>query len=215
MERHLPLCLVTDREACKGRELEWVVRQAVLGGVTMVQLREKSLSTRKFIELALLLKGMLKPLNVPLVINDRVDVALAVDADGVHVGQSDMPIPLLHQLLPKGKIIGLSAETEADVLEANAFELTYLAVSPLYATASKTDTAPPWGLQGLAWVKAHSKHPLLVIGGVDPPTATQCASLGASGVAVISAICSAQSPKEAAESLMVALDKGIEARKLN
>ena len=126
----LKLYLVTDEAACLGRDLFWVVEEAVKGGVTMVQLREKSLGTRAFIERGKRMKDLLRPYNIPLIINDRVDVALAIDADGVHVGQSDMHYDLLKEMLPEGKIIGISSEKESDVLEAEGWDISYLAVSP-------------------------------------------------------------------------------------
>ena len=104
----LKLYLVTDRPLALGRDVSWVVEEAVKGGVTMVQLREKDIDTKDFIKLGLELKSLLKPLGIPLIINDRVDVALAVDADGVHIGQSDMPYPIARKLLGPDKIIGLS-----------------------------------------------------------------------------------------------------------
>jgi thiamine-phosphate pyrophosphorylase len=195
----IALYLVTDEAACLGRDFFRVVEQAVKGGVTMVQLREKELGTRAFIEKGRSLKELLHPYNVPLIINDRVDVALAIDADGVHVGQSDMPYSLLRKILPEGKIIGISAEKEEDVLEAENWDISYLAVSPLFSTPSKTDT--PWGLSGLQWVRANSRHPLVVIGGLNQANTREAIRNGADGIAVISAICSAEFPEEAARSL--------------
>lgn len=197
----MQLYLVTDESACLGRDIFWVVEEAVKGGVTMVQLREKALGTRAFIDRAMRMKELLAPFNVPLIINDRVDVALASDADGVHVGQSDMPYTRLKNLMPPGKIIGLSAEKREDVFEAENMDLTYLAVSPLYATNSKSDHAEPWGMEGLKWVKANSKHPLVVIGGLNATNTTEVIKNGAEGISVISAICSAESPFEAAKYL--------------
>jgi thiamine-phosphate pyrophosphorylase len=195
------LYLVTDEAACLGRDFFWVVEEAVKGGVSMVQLREKGLSTRGFIDRARRLKDLLAPYNVPLIINDRVDVALAVNADGVHVGQSDMPVDTLMKMLPPGKIIGLSAENKDNVREAEHWNLSYLAVSPLFATPSKTDTETPWGMDGLKWVKQNSRHPLVVIGGLNAQNTKDAIETGANGIAVISAICSAPSPKKAAETL--------------
>ncbi|MBE9460905.1 thiamine phosphate synthase [Dyadobacter subterraneus] len=197
----MQLYLVTDENACLGRDIFRVVEEAVKGGVTMVQLREKSLGTRAFIDRAKKMKDILHPYHVPLIINDRVDVALACDADGVHVGQSDMPYEILKDLLPPDKIIGLSAETKEDVIEAENLNLTYLAVSPLFSTPSKTDTLAPWGMDGLKWVKAHSKNPLVVIGGLNESNVVEAISNGAEGIAVISAICSAASPFKAAKFL--------------
>ena len=116
---NLALYLVTDRGLSLGRDLETVVMQAVRGGVTLVQLREKSIDTREFIALGLRLKAALAGSGVPLLINDRVDVALAVDADGVHIGQSDMPYEIARRLLGPDKIIGLSVETMDEVRQAN------------------------------------------------------------------------------------------------
>jgi len=167
----------------------------------MVQLREKNLGTRAFIDRAKRMKDLLLKYNVPLIINDRVDVALASDADGVHVGQSDMPYEILRDMLPPGKIIGLSAEKKEDVLEAENWDLSYLAVSPLFTTSSKTDISAPWGMEGLRWVKGNSKHPLVVIGGLNEENTAEAIRNGADGIAVISAICSAESPFEAAKNL--------------
>lgn len=197
----MQLYLVTDESACLGRDIFRVVEEAVKGGVTMVQLREKSLGTRAFIDRAKQMKDLLAPYHVPLIINDRVDVALACDADGVHVGQSDMPYAILKNLLPADKIIGLSAETKQDVLEAEMMDLTYLAVSPLFATPSKADHSAPWGMDGLKWARNNSKHPLVVIGGLNAANTREAIENGADGIAVISAISSAESPFEAAKYL--------------
>ncbi len=201
MMLNLELYLVTDEAACLGRDFFWVVEEAVKGGVTMVQLREKSLSTRAFIDRAERLKSLLETYNVPLIINDRVDVALAVDAAGVHIGQSDMPFQTAHRLLGEGKIIGLSVEKRSDVLEAEHWNLSYIAASPLFATATKTDTEMPWELDGLQWVRGQSRHPLVVIGGLHAGNAREAVLNGANGIAVVSAICSAPSPRQAAKEL--------------
>lgn len=206
---NLELYLVTDEAACLGRDFFWVVEEAVKGGVTMVQLREKSLSTRAFIDRAKRLKNLLESYNVPLIINDRVDVALAVDADGVHIGQSDMPFQTAHRLLGEGKIIGLSAEKQSDVLEAEHWNLSYLAVSPLFATPTKTDTEQPWELEGLQWARQQSRHPLVVIGGLHTGNAHEAMLNGANGIAVVSAICSAPSPRGAAKELKKAIQNAI------
>ena len=127
----LALYLVTDRGLSLGRDIESVVMQAVRGGVTLVQLREKEIDTREFIALGLRLKAALAGTGVPLLINDRVDVALAVDADGVHIGQSDMPYGIARRLLGHDKIIGLSVETMDEVVQANDLDVDYVAVSPV------------------------------------------------------------------------------------
>lgn len=201
IEKQIQLYLVTDEAACLGRDFFWVVEEAVKGGVTMVQLREKRLGTRAFIEKGKRLKEMLDRYNVPLIINDRVDVAMAINAAGVHVGQSDMHFEMLKDLLPTDKIIGISAEKQSDVVEAEAWEISYLAASPLFATPSKTDTEKPWGMEGLKWVKTNSRHPIVVIGGLNAGNTAEVIACGAGGIAVISAICSAPSPFDAAQNL--------------
>ncbi len=195
------LYLVTDRPLSMGRDIAWVVAEAVRGGATMVQLREKDIDTREFIELARSLQPILREAGVPLIINDRVDVALAVDADGVHIGQSDMPYDIARRLLGPEKIIGLSVETMDEVLEANSLDVDYIGISPVYATATKTDTAPPFGLEGLREAVRLSVHPTVAIGGMNARTAPEVFKTGVDGIAVVSAICSADDPYLAAEAL--------------
>ena len=195
------LHLVTDRGLCGDRLLDDVVMQAVQGGVACVQLREKDLCTRTFVEEAVRIKALLAPLNIPLIINDRVDVALAVGAEGVHVGQSDMPCELVRRLMGPAAIIGLSVETWEDVERAQDQPVDYLGVSPLFETPTKTDTRGPWGLAGLARIRAFSRHPLVAIGGLNASNITGVLEAGAEGIAVISAICAAPDPKLAAEAL--------------
>lgn len=208
-DKHIQLYLVTDEIACLGRDFYWVVEEAVQGGVTMVQLREKSLPTRAFIDRAKRLKDLLAPYQVPLIINDRVDIALAADADGVHVGQSDMSFEMVNRLLPPGKIIGLSAETQQDLLDAEDLDLSYLALSPLFSTPTKTDTEKPWGLEGLQWARNKTSHSLAVIGGLNGNNVRQAVIDGADIIAVVSAICSAASPYEAAFRLKTAMQSAL------
>ena len=201
IEKQLRLYLVTDRPLCLGRELEWIVSEAVKGGVTMVQLREKDANTREFVALGLRLKELLAPLGVPLIINDRIDVALAVDADGIHIGQSDMPYEIARRLLGPGKIIGLSVENIDEVIRANALDVDYIAVSPVYGTPTKTDTAEPFGLEGLRRAVELTRHPVVAIGGMNERTAADVFAAGADGIAVVSAICSAPDPAAASHCL--------------
>ncbi len=200
------LYLVTDRPLCLGRELEWVVEEAVKGGVTLVQLREKDTDTRQFIELAIRLKKTLAAYHVPLLINDRIDVALAADADGVHIGQSDMPYEMARRLLGNEKIIGISLENDADA--ANALDVDYVAVSPVYLTNTKTDTSAALGLDGVRRISALSNHPVVGIGGMNQSTVKDVIASGADGVAVVSAICSAESPLLASQQLLEQIHKG-------
>lgn len=196
----LRLYLVTDQQALRGRSLTDVVMQAVQGGATCVQLREKTASTRDFVALACALKDLLTPLGVPLVINDRIDVALVCGAQGVHLGQSDMSMELARQLLPPQVFIGLSVETLDDVRRAANQMVDYLGVSPIYPTPTKTDTAPAWGLSGLRQVRAMTHLPLVAIGGIHLGNGVEVLQAGADGLAVVSAICSADDPCSAAQS---------------
>ncbi len=199
------LYLVTDRDLCLGRPLETVILEAVQGGVAMVQLREKQASTRFFVEEALRIKQLLAPYRIPLIINDRVDVALAVEADGVHIGQEDMPYPLARRLMGAKAIIGLSVETLDQALEAEAYDVDYLGVSPIFPTPTKTDTKGAWGLEGLAKLRRLSRHRLVAIGGINPANAEAVMQAGADSLAVVSAICSAPNPRQAAETLSRAI----------
>lgn len=198
----LRLYLVTDRPLSLGRDIDWIVEEAVKGGATMVQLREKDCSTREFIELAAKLMETLKPLGIPLLINDRIDVALAVDADGVHIGQSDMPYKTARALLGPDKIIGLSVENMEDIRVANELDVDYVGISPVYSTHTKTDTAAPFGLDGLREAVKLSVHPTVAIGGMNMKTAKDVMTCGTDGIAVVSAIVSADSPCEAARNLL-------------
>lgn len=195
------LYLVTDEELLAGRDLYSTVEEAVKGGVTMVQLREKNSSTRDFVERAIRLRELLTPYRVPLIINDRIDVMLASDADGIHIGQSDMPYALTRQLLPLGKLIGLSVESPEQVLEANEWEVDYIAASPVFATPTKTNTRTEWGLDGIRWMKSVSRHPVVAIGNIKAHNIASIFEAGADGAAVISAIIAAPSPLLAAREL--------------
>ena len=197
----LSLYLVTDRPLSGDRDMAWIVREAVAGGVTMVQLREKDCSTAEFVALARELKATLRPLGIPLIINDRIDVALAVDAEGVHIGQSDMPYETARALLGKEKIIGLSVETMDEVLAANALDVDYIGISPVYATPTKTDTLTPFGLEGIEQVMQHSRHRCVTIGGMNRSTIGEVIARGVEGVAVVSAIVAAESPRAASAEL--------------
>ncbi|GAK52234.1 thiamine-phosphate pyrophosphorylase 2 [Candidatus Moduliflexus flocculans] len=196
---------VTDRELLKGKSLEETVLHAVQGGVSLVQLREKTLPTRAFIATAQRLKTALKPYHVPLIINDRIDVALAAEADGVHIGQDDMPYPLARKLLGAQAIIGVSVENMEQVLEAEAWEVDYLGVSAIFATPTKTDIKRAWGLDGLREVKRRSRHPLVAIGGIHSDNAADVMQAGADSIAVVSAICAANDPLGATQQLLQAI----------
>lgn len=187
-----------------GCSLAGVVASAVKGGVTMVQLREKTASTRAFIEEARVLKRLLTPLRVPLLINDRIDVALAAGADGAHVGQHDMPVALARQLLGPAAIIGLSITELGEVRDEDVELADYLGVGPVFAQSTKLDATPPLGLDGLAAVRRATSKPIVAIGGVSAVNAGAVRSAGADGIAVVSAIMGAEDPMAAAAALVSA-----------
>jgi thiamine-phosphate pyrophosphorylase len=194
--------LVTDRGLCRNRPLPDIVLQAAQGGVAYVQLREKELSTRDFVEEAVAVKKLLAPYQVPLIINDRIDVALACGADGIHIGQEDMPYATARRLMGEKAIIGLSVETWADVEAAESLDVDYIGVSPVFATPTKTDTKEPWGLEGLKKIKFFSRHPLVAIGGINETNARDVVAAGADCLAVVSAICAADSPEAATRKIL-------------
>ena len=204
----LLLYLVTDSSMLRGRSMQEVVLAAVAGGVTMVQLREKEASTHDFVTLARALKEALSDMQVPLLINDRIDVALAVDADGVHIGQSDMPYDVARKLLGPNKIIGLSVENHQQVLDANELDCDYIGVSPVFATPTKTDTATPFGLDGLREAVRTSLHPTVAIGGMNLETAASVMACGTDGIAVVSAIMGTSDPERASRELLLKIREG-------
>jgi thiamine-phosphate pyrophosphorylase len=195
------LYLVTDRRLCGGKPLEEVVIQAVKGGVAYVQLREKDVSTRFFVEEAKRIKKILEPYKIPLIINDRVDVALACGAEGVHIGQEDMPYEIVRKLMGPKAIIGLSVEIWKDIELSQKLDVSYIGVSPVFATPTKTDTKGAWDLDGLAKIKAYSCHPLVAIGGINESNVREVIKAGADCIAVVSAICASPDPEIAARNI--------------
>ena len=194
----LRLCLVTDRGLAAGRSVIDIALAAAHGGATMVQLREKDATTRAFVEQARALKAALAPLRVPLAINDRLDVALAVDADGLHVGQDDMPVDEARRLLGPGKFIGLSITAVDQVLRPDAAAADYLGVGPIYAQQTKSDAAAPLGLDGLRRLRGLTRRPIVAIGGLTPDNSAPALAAGADGLAVVSAIVAADDLEAAA-----------------
>ena len=199
--RDYSLYLVTDRALARGRPTENIVRAAVAGGVTCVQFREKDCGTREFLVEARKLLAILRPLGVPLIINDRVDVALAAGADGVHIGQQDLPLADVRRLAPAGWIVGVSAESVEDAIRAEQGGADYIGASPVFATPTKTNHAPPLGLDGLRSIRAAVKLPLVAIGGLHARNARDVVRAGADGLAVVSAIVAAADPRAAAVEL--------------
>jgi thiamine-phosphate pyrophosphorylase len=200
------LYLVLDPRLCRGRRPEEVARLAVRGGVSAVQLRDKECTTRDYVEQARRLHDLLAPLGVPLIVNDRVDVALAAGAEGVHVGQSDMPTDVVRRLMGQDALLGLSAGTEQEALAAEGTAVDYLGVGPIHPTSTKADTPPEWGLAGLRRLRPRTRQVIVAIGGVNASNAAELIRAGADGIAVVSAICSAEDPERAAAELRRAID---------
>lgn len=196
------LYLVTDRNLSLGRPIEDVVLAAVRGGVTCVQLREKECSAGEFLDLALRLKSELNRRGVPLIINDRLDVALAADADGVHLGQSDIPLQMAKRISAGRLLIGISASSVEEAIKAESGGADYVGISPVFSTPTKTDTADPQGLDGIRKIRQAVKIPIVGIGGLNASNAGQVIRSGADGVAVVSAIVSAPDPEKAARALL-------------
>lgn len=181
------LYLVTDRSLLNGRSLSFVVEQAILGGVTLVQLREKNISSRQFfLEAAELLK-VTRKYKVPLIINDRIDIALAVEADGVHLGQKDIPANIARKLMPKNMLLGVSAATVEEAIEAQHAGADYIGCGAIYTTATKQDTRPV-SIDTLTEIKKSIVLPVAAIGGIDRNNAPHLRMTEIDGIAVVSAI---------------------------
>jgi thiamine-phosphate pyrophosphorylase len=194
----LSLYLVIGPDDTAGRSVTDVVRCAVEGGVTAVQLRWKHGSTRALIAEARSLAALLRPLGIPFIINDRVDVAFAVGADGVHVGQDDMSPADVRRVIGPDRIVGLSVTTLAEARLAEPALVDYVGVGPVFATPTKPDAASPLGLRGTAEICRVLRVPAVAIGGIDADNGARVRDTGVRGIAVVSAICSAADPRDAA-----------------
>jgi thiamine-phosphate pyrophosphorylase len=194
------LYLVTDRGLLQGRSLEKAVEEAILGGVTLVQLREKDIDTRDFYNIALKIKAITSKYNVPLIINDRVDIALAVDADGVHVGQSDMEAKIVRKLIGEEKIIGVSARNLDEAMEAEKQGADYLGVGAIFGTTTKKD-AKNVSIEELKRIKSTVSIPVVAIGGISKENVSLLKDTGIEGISVISAILAEENIKEASKNL--------------
>jgi thiamine-phosphate pyrophosphorylase len=197
----LTLYLCTDRALSLGRPLLEAVEAAIRGGVTMVQLREKEASTGEFFALAKELLALTRPLHIPLIINDRLDIALAAGADGLHIGQSDLPLKEARRIAGKDFIIGVSAAAREEALEAERGGADYIGAGAVFPTGSKADVSAVIGIEGLGAICAAVKIPVVAIGGIGPGNVRAVMEAGAAGAAVISAILSQPDIREAASML--------------
>ena len=194
--------LVTDTALSRGRTNLQIVEAAVDGGISVVQLREKTLSVGDFISEAVKIKDFLAQCYIPLIINDSLDVALAVDADGVHLGQTDLSIKIARRKLGPDKIIGWSVNDLSDLTEEAQDLVDYFAISPVFFTSTKKDISRPWGTEGVRAARSVTTACLVGIGGIGPDNASEVVLAGLNCVAVVSAIVSADDPMASTMSLV-------------
>ena len=199
------LYLITGRGETLGRNLEFVVEEALRGGVRAVQLREKDLSTKELYETAYELRRLTSRYGAQLFINDRVDVALAVDADGVHIGGGSLPIYKVRKLLGERKLIGVSCHNQVQAITAQEMGADFVTFGPVYFTPSKAPFGNPVGLELLQTVTDMLQIPVFALGGVKRENCAEVVRCGVRGIAVISAIMSAPEPREAARELLALL----------
>ena len=196
----LSLYLVTDNSDDVDRFLN-TIEEAIKGGVTVVQIREKTADTLDFYNLALKVKEITTKYDVPLIINDRVDVALAIDADGVHVGQSDMPCDVTRRLMGPDKILGVSAATVEEAKKAESDGADYIGTGAVFPTATKDD-ADSVTKEELVEIVKSINIPVVAIGGINLDNASQLLDTGIAGLSVVSAIMSSDNPKKSSEELL-------------
>lgn len=204
------LYLITDRHQTAGRELPAVVADALAGGVTAVQLREKDLPARQLLELALELRGLTRRHGARLLINDRVDVALAAEADGVHLGVASIPVADARRLLGYDKLIGYSSHGVDEALAAQQAGADFVTFGPVYPTPSKAAYGPPLGVGLLAEAAAVLSVPVFALGGVALRSIPEVIDAGASGIALISAIISSPDPESSSRTILEALRNHVE-----
>jgi thiamine-phosphate pyrophosphorylase len=196
------LYLVTDPDLSLGRPEEEVVRRAVAAGVTMVQYRDKDTSTRRMIEKTRLLTGICREAGAALIVNDRLDVAMAGGADGVHLGQDDMDLEDARRIAGEAFIMGISVNTAEEAWEAEGAGADYLGANGVFPTGTKTDLGEPLGLEGVSMLASASSLPMVAIGGINDRNAGEVMAAGADGVAVVSYIVGAEDIEERCKTLL-------------
>jgi thiamine-phosphate pyrophosphorylase len=205
------LYLITGRGETLGRNLEFVIEEALRGGVRAVQLRDKELCTKELYETAYELRRLTSRYGAKLIINDRVDIALAVEADGVHIGADSLPLYKVRRLLGERKLIGVSCHNQVQAITAQEMGADFITFGPVYYTASKAPYGDPVGLEKLRSVTEMLQIPVFALGGINRGNCTEVVSCGVRGVALISAVLSAPEPRDAARGLLTqlrSLDQG-------
>lgn len=205
-DRHSPahwrLYVITDERLGRGRSHLQIAEAAIRGGADVVQLRDKTSSSRRLYDIALQLRRLTREALVPFVVNDRLDVALAADADGVHIGREDLPASVVRRILGSGKILGVSAETVEEAVTAEKDGADYLGVGPVFeARGTKADAGEPLGLDLIARIRRKCRIPIVAIGGINAENARLVRDAGANAAAVISAVASADDIAQAARLL--------------
>lgn len=206
LARRLRLYVLTDEGLSRGRPTDQVVAEAIAGGATAIQLRGKDWGGRRLVEVGHRLRALTREAGVLFFVNDRLDVALAVGADGVHLGQDDLPLAEARRIAGPDFLIGISVEDEAQALAAEAGGADYLGAGTVYPTGSKADAGEPIGLDGLARIARRVRIPVVAIGGIHAGNAPDVMRAGAAGVAVISAVVAAPDVRAAARALRGAVD---------
>ncbi len=201
------LCVITSADVA-GRTHEEVAAAALAGGATILQLRDKRMSAASLYQVACRLRELTRRAGVPLIVNDRVDVALAADADGVHLGPDDLPLGAARKVLGPRRIIGASVDTVAQAIRAEHDGADYLGVGPVFPTATKADAGAPVGVERVAAIVRAVGIPVVGIGGITPANAAEVIRAGAAGVAVISAVAAAADMAAAARALLEAVRAG-------
>lgn len=196
------LYLVTDRSVMSAKSLDQAVEQAIQGGCTVVQLREKNASSREFFETVQRVKQITDSYHIPLIINDRTDICLAVNAAGIHVGQQDLPAKVVRSMVGPDKIIGVSAATLSEAIQAEQDGADYLGVGAMFATSTKTNTRPVT-VEQLAQIKQAVQIPVVAIGGIQSSNAATLTKTGIDGIAVVSAILAQENITHAAQQLKI------------
>lgn len=203
----LSVYLVLDPDLCREIGMVETARLAVAGGATIVQLRDKQADTAKMIETGRALKAVLAGTGVPLIINDDVEAAIAIGAEGLHVGQSDMVAAMARERVGHGMILGLSVETEELARRVDPSVVDYVGIGPVFATSTKPDHKQPIGFEGLARIVAMALVPAVAIGGVKAEHAGPALAAGAEGIAVVSAICGQPDPQAAARRIAAEIER--------
>jgi thiamine-phosphate pyrophosphorylase len=212
LAERLRLYVVTDRGLSRGRSEEEVVRAAVAGGATAIQLRGKDWSGRDLVAVGRKLRAITREAGVLFFVNDRVDVALAVEADGAHLGQEDLPLPDARRIMGPEPLIGITVQDEHQAREAEAGGADYLGTSAVFPTTTKVSDVPPLGLEVLEAIARAVRIPVVAIGGIGPHNAAEAVRRGAAGVAVVSAVVAAEDVTRAARELRATVDAALAGR---